>query len=369
MKILILTCNTGGGHNTAASAVLEVCQARGHETVKLDFLSLINQTASDLISNSYINIAKYTPHFFGMIYGTAQKLSTTKRYSPVYYAMIPFARKLQQYLENNRFDAVVMTHLFACQAVSYLRRKGYALPLTVAIATDYTCQPFWEELDCDYYVIPHADLVAEYVRRGLPEQRLAPLGIPVSKRFSGGEDRAAARKAMDLPPDDPVFLVMGGSMGSGRIMTFAQRLYQEVSDGYIVVICGNNQRLLNALNEKFRGKERVRIIGFTDQVAAYMSACDVLYTKPGGLTSTEALVRNVPLIHTAPIPGCETANSMFFEEHGLSYAAQSIDDQITYGVELARDAVRQRAMMKNQSLNALPDAAERILDLIEEKSR
>ena len=141
-----------------------------------------------------------------------------------------------------------------------------------------------------------------------------------------------------------------------------------MGNGVIAVICGSNERLLNSMKESFDGVPGIRIIGYTNDVADYMAACDVLYTKPGGLTSTEALVAGVPLIHTAPIPGCETANSRFFEEHGISFSAHTIEEQIRYGCELARNAAVQRDMQRRQSENALPDAARNILALIAKKA-
>ena len=368
MKILILSCNTGGGHNTAARAMKEEIERQGHEAVLMDYLALANQLTSNLISNSYINMARYSPHFFGMIYRTSLAISSNRHLSPCYYANIPVAKRLSAYLKENPVDGVVMTHLFAMEGLSYLRRRGDSLPVNVAIATDYTCQPFWEDLDCDYYILPHEDLIDEYASRGLPRDRLRAYGIPVSSQFSREENRCDARKQLNLPEDEPLFLVMGGSMGSGHILTFTERLLAEVKKGTIAVICGSNQKLLSAMEERFGGEPRIRLIGFTNEVADYMSACDVLYTKPGGLTSTEALVKNVPLIHTAPIPGCESANSRFFAEHGISLSAHTIEEQIRYGCDLAQNAAIQREMMRRQSKNARPDAARKILALIESKS-
>ena len=368
MKILILSCNTGGGHNTAARAMKEEIERQGHEAIMMDYLALANQVTSNLISNSYINMARYSPHFFGMIYRTSLALSTNRHLSPLYYVNIPIAKRLAAFLEENPVDGIIMTHLFAMEGLSYLRRRGDSLPVNVAIATDYTCQPFWEDLDCDYYILPHEDLIDEYASRGLPRDRLRAYGIPVSSQFSREENRCDARKQLNLPEDEPLFLVMGGSMGSGHILTFTERLLAEVKKGTIAVICGSNQKLLSAMEERFGGEPRVRLIGFTNEVADYMSACDVLYTKPGGLTSTEALVKNVPLIHTAPIPGCESANSRFFAEHGISLSAHTIEEQIRYGCDLAQNAAIQREMMRRQSKNARPDAARKILALIESKS-
>ncbi|MBO4883704.1 MAG: glycosyl transferase [Clostridia bacterium] len=367
MKILILSCNTGGGHNTAARAMKEEIERQGHTAVLEDYLAMANQATSDLISNSYIGMARHSPHFFGMIYRASMAVSTTRHLSPIYYANIPIAKRLAGYLAENPCDGIVMTHLFAMEAISYLKRRGAKLPVTVAIATDYTCQPFWEDLECDYYILPHEDLTDEYARRGLPREKLRAYGIPVSSRFSDEADRAEARARLNLPEDAPLFLVMGGSMGSGHILKFTEQLHNEVENGIIAVICGSNERLLNSMKESFGHIPNIRVIGYTNDVADYMAACDVLYTKPGGLTSTEALVRNVPLIHTAPIPGCETANSRFFEEHGISFSAHTIEEQIRYGCELARNAAIQRDMQRRQSENAHPDAARKILALIEEQ--
>ena len=366
MKILILSCNTGGGHNTAAKAMKEEIERQNHVAVLQDYLALANQTTSNLISNSYISMARNSPHFFGMIYRAGMAVSTSRHLSPIYYANIPIAKYLEAYLEDNPpFDGIIMTHLFAAEAVSYLKRRGVKLPPTVAIATDYTCVPFWEDLDCDYHILPHEDLTDEYARRGIPREKMYPYGIPVSSKFSQESSRNEARVSLNLPENAPLFLVMGGSMGSGHILKFTEQLHNALPGGVIVVICGSNEALLGSMHENFNGIDNIRLIGYTDKVADYMAACDVLYTKPGGLTSTEALVRNVPLVHTAPIPGCETANSRFFEEHGISLSAHTIEEQIRYGCELAQNAAVQREMQRRQSENAHPDAARKILALIE----
>ena len=365
MKILILSCNTGGGHNTAAKAMKEEIERQGHEAVIIDYLALANQVTSDLISNSYIGMARHSPHSFGMIYRAGMSISSSRHLSPIYYLNIPIAKRLETYLSENAFDGIIMTHLFAAEAISYLKRRGVRLPCTVAIATDYTCVPFWEDLDCDYHILPHEDLIDEYAARGVPRAKMRAYGIPVSSQFTREENRSDARKRLNLPEDAPLFLVMGGSMGSGHILKFTEQLHSAVPGGIITVICGSNERLLESMEEMFGGIENIRIIGYTNDVADYMAACDVLYTKPGGLTSTEALVRNVPLIHTAPIPGCESANSRFFAEHGISFSANTIEEQIHYGCELAQNAAVQREMQRRQLENARPDAASRILSLIE----
>ena len=111
----------------------------------------------------------------------------------------------------------------------------------------------------------------------------------------------------------------------------------------------------------------MQIVGITDRVAEYMAACDVLYSKPGGLTSTEALVSGVPMLHTAPIPGCETCNRRFFTGRGMSVAAKGIVSQVKSGLRLARDHRQAEQMRQCQRQHAKPDAAARILALVREE--
>lgn len=124
--------------------------------------------------------------------------------------------------------------------------------------------------------------------------------------------------------DVPMFLVMSGSMGFGKLAVFAAELALRCRNGeHIVIICGNNAKIERILRKEFHFNKRVHIIGYTNHVSLFMDACDVIYTKPGGLTSTESLVKNIPIVHTAPIPGCETANLHFLVQD-ISLSPQSI---------------------------------------------
>ena len=125
-----------------------------------------------------------------------------------------------------------------------------------------------------------------------------------------------------------------------------------------------NDALRESLERQFAGRENVRILGFTENVPVFMAACDCLYTKPGGLTSTETLVSGAPVVHTKPIPGCESDNFRFFAENGLSVPAKRIRRQIALGIELAQDPEKRRRMRVNQSACARPQAASSILELV-----
>ena len=105
-----------------------------------------------------------------------------------------------------------------------------------------------------------------------------------------------------------------------------------------------------------------------EHISAYMDACDVIFTKPGGLTSTEAAVKGIPIVHTRPIPGCETRNLQFFTERGMSVTASKIGGQINAGQELLRDESRREKMCEAQKQVIPRDAAERIYGLLRQLS-
>lgn len=367
LKVLILSCNTGEGHNAAARAVRERCEAEGHEATVLDFLSLSGNRVSAFISNFYINMAKYIPYVFGFFYNALLLISRSFYigHSIVYMLNARVAPKLKAYLDEHEYDAVVATHLFPADAIARLKQKGYQVPLSIMVATDYTCYPFMEEAVCDYYVLAHESFEPVYVKRKIPAEKLCSYGIPVSMRFKDPPTQAEAREKLGIAPDIPLYLVMGGSMGAGRIRTFTKLLSQSVENGRIIVICGKNAKLENAMKKRFADVENITVVGFTTDIPYYMSACDVLYTKPGGLTSTEALVCHTPTVHTAPIPGCESDNMKFFRNRGLAVPAKSVKKQVKEGVALASDAARREEMRKNQMRDAKPNTTLDILRLIE----
>ena len=368
MRFLILSCNTGEGHNAAARAMKQRIEYEGHEAVMLDFMMLKGKRASRIVGNAYVNIAKYTPHFFQMLYHIALHISSDRWKSPIFWANALMAKRLRAYLDENDFDAVIITHLYPAETLTYLRRRGELRVKVLAIATDYTCIPFWEETDCDWYISPHEDLIPEYVARGMDADRLYPLGIPVNMEFARHADAGEARRRLGLNSDAPMYLIMGGSMGFGKIQAFAFELCRRKQESaQVVIICGNNRRLQRILTKELSIMKNVQILGFVNNVSDYMDACDVLFTKPGGLTSTEALVKNVPFVHTSPIPGCETRNLEFFVRNGLSVSGRSMFRQLETGIHLMEDAEARERMREKQRAFAHPDASLRILELMMKK--
>lgn len=333
----------------------------------LDMMSFGRKHTSALVGGGYVKTVTLMPKVFGMVYQAGQLVRKIKCKSPVYYANARLEKPLKRYLEKEHFDILVTPHLYPAETFTYMKKKGWLPQKTVAVATDYTCIPFWEETDCDYYVIPHEDLIEEFASYGIPREKLLPLGIPVRRQFVRTMSRDGVRDHLQLPKDRKIFLVMSGSMGFGKIHLFARELAQGNKNGeQIVIICGNNKRREHTLRFQFHGNPDVRVVGYTRHVAEYMAACDVIFTKPGGLSSTEAAVTGIPMIHTAPIPGCEEKNVEFFCHRGMSVAARTRERQIAEGRRLMEQNGARERMRQAQKENAHPQAAAEIVHLMEQ---
>lgn len=366
MKVLILSCNTGGGHNAAASALKESLNFYHHEAEVLDLMSLGRKHTSALVGGAYVKLVSVFPAGFGALYQLGELVRKFPWKSPVYYANARLGNALADYIDQNHFNAVVTTHLYPAETLTWMKQKGRLTIPCVAVATDYACIPFWEETNCDYYVVPHKDLIPEFASCGIPEEKLLPLGIPVRPAFARPASKEDVRRHLGLPENAPLFLVMSGSMGFGKVHLLAHELVSRLENGeQAVIICGNNKKRMRSLRLQFHKNPNVHIIGFTRHVAEYMVAADVLFTKPGGLSSTEAAVRRVPLVHTDPIPGCETKNRAFFVSRGMSVTGAHQKELAEAGISLARDDARQIAMRDAQRKNSHPQAGTAITHLLE----
>ncbi len=369
MKILILSFKAGEGHNSAAKAILERVEHEGHEGEIVDFLGLFSDKISNMVNVSYVGMVRHVPFLFGACYKFSYGASHVfgKVRSPLYLAADIISKRLTEYLEaHGPYDGIVATHLMPAQALAHLKKHHYPLPVTIAVATDYTWYPFWQEvMACDYYVIPNEALIERYVKKGMPKEKICPYGIPIGMRFLNLPSREEAREALGFDADAKLYLMMGGSMGAGSMRKFAKEFYDKIGDAHMVIICGKNDALRTSLEKHFEGKENVHIIGFTTEIPKYMVACDVLYTKPGGLSSSEALVCRIPTVHTAPIPGCESDNFRFFTKKGCSLGAKNIKKQIACGVKLMESPEMRKQMRVEQAKCAKPNSSLDIFKLIE----
>lgn len=362
MDALILSCGTGGGHNSAARAIREECISRGWSAVLLNPYTLCGTNTAGMIDRTYVRLVQRFPEGFGFIYQLGELYRRLPFHSPVYFFNGKAANCMNEYLKDKKFDIVITTHLFPGEIMARLKQSGADIPPTIYVATDYTCIPFTEDTDCDAYVIPAKELVKDFVKRGIPEDLIYPLGIPVQKPFRKPIACSKAKAILGLEKNIDYLLVSGGSIGAGKLSSIVKKLRALCGKHErLIVICGSNENLFRKLQKKY-GND-IRILQSTERMAEYICASKIYFTKPGGLSSTEAAVLGTALVHLPPIPGCETKNIKFFTEQGMSIRLRNSKSGVRHTISFLSDVARQNNMQFRQQKVICASAAEAICNL------
>lgn len=366
MNFLLLSCKTGGGHDAAANALKEQFESMGHQAFVFDYLTLAGEKVAKRVANTYVKTVQKVPNLFGIVYDIGMYIGKKTHNSPVYQANQNMAKYLSDYLKENHYDAIIMTHLFPAETLTYMKRINIPIPPTYAVLTDYTLTPFWEETECDEYITPHQDLTDEIISRGIPEEKIHPYGIPYSPRINQSNENEYLRYDLNLPINKKIVLLIGGSMGAGNLTKLTKAFFKssQIDKLYIIVIAGNNTKLLNKLNKKYQGHSSFKIIGHSTEIPNLMKVADIIYTKPGGLTSTEAAASRTPLVLTYEIPGCETVNKKFYIDHRMAVSGKSPNDLVKVGIDLINSQSKCNEMISAQIENVDSNATQRIAEFI-----
>lgn len=371
MKILILSCNTGEGHNSSGKALRAALHNKGIECDLIDTLAIKSEGLSKFVSTLYELSIKI--NLFGLVYRIAQWYSSLqlKIKSPIYLFSGLFAKRLAHIISEGGYDGIICVHLFPAEGITRIRRKyGQIIP-TIFVMTDYTCIPLLYETELDRYIIAHEKLKNEFIENGLPEEKLYAIGIPINEnKFATKMPKDIAQYLVNIlfkweNADGKWYLIMGGSMGFGNIIKLIDELKGRIHDSdRIICICGKNNKLRHDVLRRFSRDFNIKAVGYTDQISSIMDACDILLTKPGGITSTEAIIKNIPLVHINPIKGLEEDNANFFRLLGMAKGGSTIQMQVENTIYLSHDTASQRTMSEAQRLNSNPNCSNEIADMI-----
>lgn len=319
---------------------------------------------SKVVSDGYIGMVKTIPQVYGFIYDRAERAKEAGGFRV--WAAEFTARNLQGLIAKMKPSAVVCTHAFPCNAMSaYKRLYDPELPV-FGVVTDFVVHPFWIYKNIDAYAVATPEMRQTLIARGIEPDRIRVDGIPVNLKFSDRtQSRAALRAALDLPQDKPVVLVMGGGLGLGPVATTTRALAELGRDVTVVVFVGRNARLQRSVHEAAQAYPyQTRVLGFVDNVADYMRASDLLLTKPGGLTTSEALSAELPMILVKPLPGQEERNARYLVQRGAALRVRASRDLAHAVAAVLDDPTRARALRGAAGALRTPQAAETIAERI-----
>ena len=318
MKVLLLSIKTGFGHHSAAQALSDCLTAKGARCEIIDAFEYILPVLSESVSAGYLLSTKFTPTVYGKMYALAEKHSKTysSKFSMTALFNEALSKKLIAFIQEYAPDVIVCTHVFASQIVTYLKEFHHINAVTIGIVTDFKVHPFWEKTNLDYYVTANEQMYQQMEKKGIEQSRVLPFGIPIKGKFSHSMSKQEARSVLNIDDRRTILFVMG-SMGYGNMVKYLFKVDHLNYDLQIICVCGRNEKLKKSIDKR-KWNKKIYNYGFVDNIDIMMDAADCIVTKPGGLTTSEALAKKLPLILMNPIPGQEDRNVEFLVNNGAA---------------------------------------------------
>lgn len=315
-------------------------------------------------SNGYIGMVKMLPQLYKYLYDQAEratKVSAFKSWLHHYTAV-----NLRQYVAALNPSVVVCTHAFPCGVMAEYKREYADAPAVVGIVTDFVVHPFWIHRNIDRYAVATPVMRQALIARGVASERIRVTGIPIARHFADHQTKHEARRAIGVDPGRTTLLLMGGGLGIGPLEKALERIDRLDHDVQTVVVVGKNPRLEQRLADVARNmRKRVKVAGFVPNVYDYMRAADVLVSKPGGLTSSEALAAGLPVVMLRPLPGQEERNARYLQESGIGIRAQTSRELTDVLDRLLSEPQRLMRMSASAKRLAKPHAAESVAEILD----
>jgi processive 1,2-diacylglycerol beta-glucosyltransferase len=327
-RVLILSVPKGSGHQQAANALEKAFRSYYPEVevVNANFFDCTtNPFVERVVNRTYLTILKTTPEIWDYLYDNDRLAEWSAKFRE--YINKRNSAKFINFLVAYSPHAVICTQAFPCGVISAMKRNSQIKVPLVAVITDFEANTYWPNEGVDLYTVATEFTKDRLCARGIPESQVQILGIPVDQIFSMPCSPQQLREKIGISAHLKTVLVMGGSLGFGPIPEIIEELFQCQSEFQILVITGLNKKLEKEL-ESFvsTAHHPLYIFGFIDNVNELMTISDLIITKPGGLTSTEALLQHLPMLIVKPIPGQEEKNSQFLVNLGVAIRTDEMNE-------------------------------------------
>ncbi len=360
MRLSILSCNYGGGHKRAGEAIATEWEARtGGRAEMVDYFVRFVHPVFDAVTKfSYIQSVRRAPVMYGMFY----KLTGDIRPDSLVQRAINRMGmdRLDRYLAAERPDVVCCVHCTPAGTMSDLKIAGRTTVPCLTVITDYVTHSQWIHPKVDRYCVPNALVRDGLIERGIDLESIVVSGLPIERKFARSLDRATLSPKFGLEAGVPVVLVMAGAYamlgGVGEVVRVLARFPRPLQ---VLVVCGYDRRLEDQVRARAGDSpHRFHVFGYVDNVEELMTVSDVLITKAGGVTVSEALAKHMPMLIYRPIPGQEEGNTRFLLDHGAALAPKR-PDELRAALEMLLTSPQRLAAMKAAAANlGRPDAVE-----------
>ena len=374
MKVLILSVTAGQGHNSTAKALSGYFDNAGVESEVFDTYKHISSILAATIDKGYNVSTKNMKTLYSGVYYRWENRKKEKDYgknSPMRAFHSILSRKLNAHIGEFSPDAIICTHILPGMLTDILKiKKKIEIPV-YCVLTDFVFHPYWEEgRNLDYIVTATELLNLQAFKKGYKRSQILPFGIPINPKFAKHEGKQKTRRLLGLDQGKFTVLLMGGGIGYGNMFETLKKIDDLNIDCQIIAVCGRNEKV-KAKIDGYKAKKQVMCLGFADNVDQLMDASDCIITKPGGLTASEALAKNLPIIIVNPIPGQEERNAEFLLNNGVAMKVTKTCplDEVIFQFFFFPEKIEN--MKKNINILRRPNATRDICEFIlsEYKSR
>lgn len=357
-KIMILYASYGDGHYQVAKALREKFLENGvHNIVMIDLFKEASPTVNAITRYFYIKSYKVLPAVYGWLY-----------YGTKHIRWDSFlAKRIQSYgvqtlktiIEEERPDMVI--HTFPMSVMPEICRKtGRSIP-SVTVVTDFDLHRRWLHPGISKFYVATEDLKDKIAQAGIPREQIYVSGIPVKSAFEKYGDADSIVRQYGLGEAKHRVLIMAGSYGVMQGLRGLCDRLSSLEDVQMIVVCGKNHVLKKEMENHFAFNSNVKILGFVEQIHELMQISSCIVTKPGGITLSEAIMRELPILIYKPVPGQERDNALYLASKGaakIAYEPKELEQEI---MQLLAD--EQRLKQMQQALRALrkPQAADVIV--------
>ncbi|HRY36748.1 MAG TPA: glycosyltransferase [Candidatus Magasanikbacteria bacterium] len=332
-KILFISFSAGAGHKRAAEALFLSCKQKYPQiqTEHIDLLDYSNCFFKKITASLYHFSVKYFP----AIYGLAYKATNHYFFADLLNKLSGILRlnnlKLHSFVKNYSPDLIISTHFIVPAVVKDIVKS---IPIDMVI-TDYGLHGVWLAPNVRNFYVAHEKIAHE-----LQEKKIQAIatGLPVHPNFFSEKNIEILKTKFDLRPKEKTILIMSGGFGLKDQTRLIKKITSSFSKINLLVISGKDN---DKLYQKYKNIQtppgvNYQVIKFTDDIDELIRICDIVITKPGGITLAECAYLNKKIILTEPIPGQEETNEKYFTQNKLAVKLQekNITGQIRQLLEL-----------------------------------
>lgn len=311
-KILFLSASIGSGHRQAAVSIAQAMKRLQHDIVveHIDILDFVNKFFRRTLLSVYFKSLIFIPQVYKKAYTWGNRKQSALWMRKIISAF--FAKQLKIYLKTYRPDVVVCTHATPANVMQYLKEHAQMSIPSVSVITDFTVHQMWINQDTKQYFVAEDSLIDNLIKYHIKQERSYALGIPVSVMYERNYDKNKLLKCMKFCDKTKIVLIMGGGAGIFPMLKVIQCLNSCTTAMQLIVVTGENKNLYRKVQKmQSKIKHDMHIFGFVHNIYEFMAVSDILISKAGGVTVSEALCSALPMIIYQPIPGQEEENTKF----------------------------------------------------------